>query len=218
MINQKMFEFIDENNLDNIESVLVTLNDNYGDSKDYKDNFFIIVYLLSVYYNKNRSVDKLDFFLSDIATINYLKDKRLLDFIMSLVNTNNTYELSFENEIENFSLLLNTAKSYLDTKRSNYKVLDNNYVSLLIDVYVNCSSDVNRVIREMFFLVLYNNYQEVNIHEVDDFYFELTRVYFNFLNDEFFINHDITDKEKLYNDIKKYIDNNLSNLIKPITK
>ena len=137
---------------------------------------------------------------------------------MSLVNTNNTYELSFENEIENFSLLLNTAKSYLDTKRSNYKVLDNNYVSLLIDVYVNCSSDVNRVIREMFFLVLYNNYQEVNIHEVDDFYFELTRVYFNFLNDEFFINHDITDKEKLYNDIKKYIDNNLSNLIKPITK
>jgi hypothetical protein len=213
-----MFEFIDENNLDNIESVLVTLNDNYGDSKDYKDNFFIIVYLLSVYYNKNRSVDKLDFFLSDIATINYLKDKRLLDFIMSLVNTNNTYELSFENEIENFSLLLNTAKSYLDTKRSNYKVLDNNYVSLLIDVYVNCSSDVNRVIREMFFLVLYNNYQEVNIHEVDDFYFELTRVYFNFLNDEFFINHDITDKEKLYNDIKSYIDNNLSNLIKPITK
>ncbi len=218
MLNQKMFEFIDENNLDNIESVLVTLNDNYGDSKDYKDNFFIIVYLLSVYYNKNRSVDKLDFFLSDIATINYLKDKRLLDFIMSLVNTNNTYELSFENEIENFSLLLNTAKSYLDTKRSNYKVLDNNYVSLLIDVYVNCSSDVNRVIREMFFLVLYNNYQEVNIHEVDDFYFELTRVYFNFLNDEFFINHDITDKEKLYNDIKSYIDNNLSNLIKPITK
>ena len=218
MTNKELFEFIESNKFDNIESVLVTLNTNYNENLDYNENFFLIVYLLNNYFNENHSVDKLDYFLSDIATINYFKDKRMIHFLTSLVNKNNIMGLTFEDEFDNFKLLLDASKNYLDTKRSNYKVFDNNYISILVDLYANCNHEMSSITRELFFMVLYNNYQDISIDKLDDFSFELTKVYFNFMNDPYFINHDVTDKELLYHDIETYINNNLSNLIKPKVK
>ena len=210
MTDNDMFKFIDENNLDNIESILSTLHGIYGEDPDFKKNFYIIVYLLTVYYNDNNCNDKLDFFLSDITTINYLKDKDIMSFIMGLINQDNKYAIDFNYQYDNLKLVLETSKKYLDNKRSNYKVLDNEYLSILIDLYANYSSnEMNNITRELFFLVLYNNYSNIDMEDLDYFEFMLTRIYMEFMEDEYFKNIDPSNKEKLYEDIYKFIDERL---------
>ena len=210
MTDNDMFKFIDENNLDNIESIISTLHSIYGEDPEFKKNFYIIVYLLSVYYNDNNCNDKLDFFLSDITTINYLKDKDIMSFLMGLVNIDNKYAIDFIYQYDNLKLVLETSKKYLDNKRSNYKVLDNEYLSMLIDLYANYSTnEVDNVTRELFFLVLYNNYSNLDMEDLDYFEFMLTRVYMDFMEDEYFRNADPTNKEKLYEDIYKFLNERL---------
>lgn len=210
MTDNDMFKFIDENNLDNIESILSTLHGIYGEDPDFKKNFYIIVYLLTVYYNDNNCNDKLDFFLSDITTINYLKDKDIMSFLMGLINQDNKYAIDFNYQYDNLKLVLETSKKYLDNKRSNYKVLDNEYLSILIDLYANYSSnEMNNITRELFFLVLYNNYSNIDMEDLDYFEFMLTRIYMEFMEDEYFKNIDPSNKEKLYEDIYKFIDERL---------
>ena len=209
-----MFAFIDNNNLDKIEGVLTTLNGMYSDNPEFKKNFYIIVFLLSDYYNQNSCNEKLEFFLSDIATINYLKDKDIMSFLMSLINVDNKYDLDFKYELEDLSLLLNASKSYLDTKRSNYHVLDNKFLSILIDLYANCCSEMNPTIKELFFLVLYNNYSSMNIEDLDFFEFQLSKVYFDFIDNPYFINLDITNIEDAYKEVEKYLSNILDIVVK----
>ena len=204
-----MYKFIDNNNLDRIEGVLTTLNSTYSDSPEFRKNFYLIVYLLIDYYNQNNCNDKLDFFLSDIATINYLKDKDILGFLMSLINLDNKYKLDFKYELEDLKLLLDTSKAYLDTKRSNYHVLDNKFLSILIDLYANCCGEMNADIKELFILVLYNNYSNMNIEDLDYFEFQLSKVYYNFINDEYFMNMDISNLEVAYHEIEEYLINAL---------
>ena len=217
MTDKDMYDFIDSNNLDNIEGVLVTLNSSFGDNETYKKNFFIIVYLLSVYFKENKSVDKLDFLLSDIATINYLKDKDIIGFIMSTVNLDNRYGLDFKFEYEDFSLMLETCKAYLDTKRSNYKVFDNKYLSVLVDLYANFPNEMPKETRELFFLVLYNNYKNIKIDDIDYFEFELNKIYYEFINDPYFLNHDTSYRETLYHEIEDYLTKKL-NIVKTKVK
>ena len=81
----ELYNFINDNDLDSIEGVLTTVNSEFGEKEEFKKNFYIIVGLLNEYFRQNNCNDKLDFFLSDIATINYLKDKDLVSFLMSLV-------------------------------------------------------------------------------------------------------------------------------------
>ena len=200
-----MYKFIDNNNLDRIEGVLTTLNSTYSDSPEFRKNFYLIVYLLIDYYNQNNCNDKLDFFLSDIATINYLKDKDILGFLMSLINLDNKYKLDFQYELEDLKLLLDTSKAYLDTKRSNYHVLDNKFLSILIDLYANCCGEMNADIKELFILALYNNYSNMNIEDLDYFEFQLSKVYYNFINDEYFMNMDISNLEVAYHEIEEYL-------------
>ena len=217
MIDNEIYKFIDDNNLDNIENVLETLNSNFGNNESFKNNFYVIVYLLSIYYSQNKCNDKLEFFLSDIVTVNYLQDKDIFNFILSLVNFDNKLELSFNDQIDSLKLLLDASKNYLDNKRRRYKVLDNEYLSLLIDLYANYSKEMDPIIREMFFLVLYNNYSNLAINNYDNYGYQLARIYNNFINDEYFLKHDTTNLEELYNDVNKYINNNLD-LIKEKVK
>ena len=119
----ELFNFINDNDLDSIEGVLTTVNSEFGEKEEFKKNFYVIVGLLNEYFRQNNCNDKLDFFLSDIATINYLKDKDLVSFLMSLINVDNKFDLDFKYELEDIKLLLETSKAYLNTKRSNYRVL-----------------------------------------------------------------------------------------------
>ena len=218
MKDMEIYNFIDNNKLNNIEGVLVTLNSDFQDNPEYKKNEFMITFLLKQYFNENKCTDKLEFFLSDISTINFLKDKDVFGFVISLVNMNNKYELNFNDQYESVRLLLNTGKAYLDSKRSNYKVLDNVFLSELISLYANFPSEMNKEIREMFFLALYNNYGDIEIKDENHFNFVLTKVYNEFLKDEYFKTYNIDKKEELYQDIVKYLEENLSYLVKPKVK
>jgi hypothetical protein len=218
MIDKDVYTFVDNNKLENIEGVLANLNSIFGENEVFKKNFYFITYLLKEYYNENQGNEKLEFLLSDISTINYLKDKDILEFVLSLVNLNNKYELSLEDNFNSLSLLLHTSKNYLDTKRSNYRVLDNTYLSILIDLYANFYNDLNSVVKEMFFLALYNSYSNINIDDLDYFEFQLTRIYNDFINDTYFKFYDVTDKEQLYEDIINYLNNYLDFKVKPKVK
>lgn len=218
MKDMEIYNFIDNNKLNNIEGVLVTLNSDFQDNPEYKKNEFMITFLLKQYFNENKCTDKLEFFLSDISTINFLKDKDVFGFVISLVNMNNKYELNFNDQYESVRLLLDTGKAYLDTKRSNYQVLDNVFLSELISLYANFPSEMNKEIREMFFLALYNNYGDIEIKDANNFNFVLTKVYNEFLQDDYFKTYNIDKKEELYQDIVKYLEENLSYLVKPKVK
>ena len=218
MNDTEIYNFIDNNKLDAIEGVLVTLNDDFQDNPNYKQNEFVITFLLKQYFNDNKCADKLEFFLSDISTINFLKDKDIFGFVISLVNINNKYELNFNDQFESIKILLETSKAYLDTKRSNYYVLDNIFLSELINLYVNFPSEMNKDIRELFFLALYNNYGDIEIKDSNNFDFILSRIYNEFLKDDYFKTYDIEKKEMLYQDIVKYLEENLSYLVKPKVK
>ena len=218
MNDTEIYNFIDNNKLDAIEGVLVTLNDDFQDNPSYKQNEFVITFLLKQYFNDNKCADKLEFFLSDISTINFLKDKDIFGFVISLVNINNKYELNFNDQFESIKLLLETSKAYLDTKRSNYYVLDNIFLSELINLYANFPSEMNKDIRELFFLALYNNYGDIEIKDPNNFDFILSRIYNEFLKDDYFKTYDIEKKEMLYQDIVKYLEENLSYLVKPKVK
>ena len=218
MNDTEIYNFIDNNKLDAIEGVLVTLNNDFQDNPSYKQNEFVITFLLKQYFNDNKCADKLEFFLSDISTINFLKDKDIFGFVISLVNTNNKYELNFNDQFESIKLLLETSKAYLDTKRSNYYVLDNIFLSELINLYANFPSEMNKDIRELFFLALYNNYGDIEIKDSNNFDFILSRIYNEFLKDDYFKTYDIEKKEILYQDIVKYLEENLSYLVKPKVK
>lgn len=218
MKDMEIYNFIGNNKLNNIEGVLVTLNSDFQDNPEYKKNEFMITFLLKQYFNENKCTDKLEFFLSDISTINFLKDKDVFGFVISLVNMNNKYELNFNDQYESVSLLLDTGKAYLDSKRSNYQVLDNVFLSELISLYANFPSEMNKEIREMFFLALYNNYGDIEIKDANNFNFVLTKVYNEFLQDDYFKTYNIDKKEDLYQDIVKYLEENLSYLVKPKVK
>lgn len=218
MNDTEIYNFIDNNKLDTIEGVLVTLNNDFQDNPSYIKNEFVITFLLKQYFNDNNCADKLEFFLSDISTINFLKDKDIFGFVISLVNTNNKYELDFSDQFESIKLLLETGKAYLDTKRSTTYVLDSIFLSELINLYANFPSEMNKDIRELFFLALYNNYGDIEIRDPNNFNFILSRIYNEFLNDDYFKTYDVSKKEVLYQDIVKYLEQNLSYLVKPKVK
>lgn len=218
MNDTEIYNFIDNNKLDAIEGVLVTLNNDFQDNPSYIKNEFVITFLLKQYFNDNKCADKLEFFLSDISTINFLKDKDIFGFVISLVNTNNKYELDFSDQFESIKLLLETGKAYLDTKRSTTYVLDSVFLSELINLYANFPSEMNKDIRELFFLALYNNYGDIEIRDPNNFNFILSRIYNEFLNDDYFKTYDVSKKEVLYQDIVKYLEQNLSYLVKPKVK
>ena len=96
MTDTEMFKFIDDNKLDNIEGVISTLNSSFHDNESFRKNFYLIVFLTSSYYKDNNTTEKLEFLLSDIATINYLKDKDILDF-MIIVTAAGTVQIQFRN-------------------------------------------------------------------------------------------------------------------------
>ena len=218
MTDTEMFKFIDDNRLDNIEGVISTLNSSFHDNESFRKNFYLIVFLTSSYYKDNNTTEKLEFLLSDIATINYLKDKDILDFMISLTNYDNRYNLTFEDEYKSFSLLINTCKAYLDTKRSNYKVLDNKYLSMIIDLYANYCTELNPIVKETFFLVLYNNYKSLLQDDLDYLEFALTKIYTDFISNPNFINHDTNNIEELYKDIEEYLSNYINILPKEKVK
>ena len=218
MKDKDIYNFINSNNLENIEGVLVTLNSDYKDNPEYSKNEFMITFLLKQYFNQNKTCDKLEFFLSDISTINYLKNRDIFAFIISLVNMTNKYELNFNDEYQSIKVLLETSKAYQDTKRSRNRILDNDFLSVLIDLYVNLPNEMDKDIREMFFLAIYNNYGDIEIKDIDNFEFVLSKVYNDFLNDDYFKTYDKEKIEELYNDIVKYLDENLSYLVKPKVK
>lgn len=207
MNDVELFNFVTDNELDNIEGVLTTLNSEYGENEDFKKNFYMIVSFLKEYYKQNNCNDKLEFFLSDIATINYLKDKDLMSFLMSTINVDNKFELDFNYELEDIKLLLETSKAYSDTKRSNYHILDNKFLSILIDLYVNCCGEINTEIKQLFFLVLYNNYTNMQIEDLDYFEFQLTKIYFDFIDNPNYQNLDTSNLEDAYKGIAKYLSN-----------
>lgn len=210
----ELYNFINDNDLDAIEGVLTTVNSEFGEKEEFKKNFYIIVGLLNEYFRQNNCNDKLDFFLSDIATINYLKDKDLVSFLMSIINVDNKFDLDFNYELEDIKLLLETSKAYLNTKRSNYRVLDNNFLSILIDLYANCCSEINPEIKQLFFLVLYNNYSNMQIEDLDYFELELTKIYYNFISNPIYQNLDLSNLEDAYKEITKYLGNYLNISVK----
>ena len=77
---------------------------------------------------------------------------------------------------------------------------------------------MNKDIRELFFLALYNNYGDIEIKDPNNFDFILSRIYNEFLKDDYFKTYDIEKKEMLYQDIVKYLEENLSYLVKPKVK
>ena len=93
-------------------------------------------------------------------------------------------------------------------------MLDNNFLSILIDLYANCCSEINPEIKQLFFLVLYNNYSNMNIEDLDYFELELTKIYYNFISNPIYQNLDLSNLEDAYKEITKYLGNYLNISVK----
>ena len=196
-----------------IEELMNILNNHYGANESYQKNEGMIRVLLFHYLEANGDTLRLKNFLSELKTIQYLQDKDMLMFIEALVNMNNDYGLSMEEEIKTFDILFDVSKNYIDVTRGRIDLYDNYLISKLVELYINYGSCVDSIVKKIFMIFINNNFDVLSSYcgEYDDVTVLVNDLYQDFIRDEYFknynfYNHDSEiNNEKIYNDISDYI-------------
>jgi len=131
---------MNENELNlKVDEIMELMHNHYESNTYYQSNEGIIKVLLFDYVNHNGDCERLKIFLDDPRNIHYLQDKNILYFIEALVNVNNDYDITMEQEVACFDVLLDVSKNYMDSSRGKVNLYDNPVISLLVDLYVKCN-------------------------------------------------------------------------------